>query len=108
MFGTVATARRGCRRLSYAVKTMSEEFAKRAPQLGQKIDLADDAVVSAWCEELGVTSDQLLAAVRAVGAMPNALRYYFLSPRARKRSVARGEQRVASEGRSSASDAGDG
>lgn len=51
-------------------------FPRRSIEVAEHIDVDDPASIAKWCAELNVTDDKLRDAVKAVGAMPAAVRFY--------------------------------
>ena len=56
---------------------MSDDKGKRSPQDASRISLSEEYEVAYWTEALGVTREQLEAAVRAVGNGADAVRRHL-------------------------------
>ncbi len=50
-----------------------------ADELPARVDPADEATLARWREHFGVTIEQLLEAVQAVGGDPQAIREHLLN-----------------------------
>jgi hypothetical protein len=53
---------------------MSDDLKNRGPQDASRINLQEEHEVRYWTQALGVTREQLEAAVRAVGVSADAVR----------------------------------
>jgi len=53
---------------------MSDDLKNRGPQDGSRINLHEEHEVRYWTQALGVSREQLEAAVRAVGVSAEAVR----------------------------------
>ena len=58
-------------------ESMPDDLTKRRPQDSSKINIHEPYEVRWWCEELGYTKDELVAAVAAVGVSAAAVRRYL-------------------------------
>jgi len=56
---------------------MSDNLTKRRPQDASKININQEYEVNWWCEELGCTKNQLIAAVKEVGVSASKVREYL-------------------------------
>jgi hypothetical protein len=56
---------------------MSDDLTKRRPQDASKINVHEPWELEYWCKELGVTPQQLKAAVAAVGTSVAAVKQHL-------------------------------
>ena len=56
---------------------MSDDLTKKRPQDASKINVHESWEAEYWCKALGVTKDQLVAAVKAVGVSAAAVRRHL-------------------------------
>ena len=56
---------------------MADDLKKKFPQDASKINIHEPWEVDYWCRALGVTKDQLVAAVKAVGVSATAVRQHL-------------------------------
>ena len=56
---------------------MADDLKKRRPQDSSKINIHEAWELEYWCKELGVTPQQLKAAVAAVGTSVVAVKKYL-------------------------------
>jgi hypothetical protein len=57
--------------------TMSDDLTKRRPQDSSRININEPYEVTYWTHHFGVTKEQLIAAVKAVGVMADAVRKHL-------------------------------
>ena len=58
---------------------MSDDMKNRGPQDRARISLSEEHEVRYWTQALGVTKDQLAAAVKAVGSSADRVREHLKS-----------------------------
>ncbi|MCL9804483.1 DUF3606 domain-containing protein [Flavobacterium amniphilum] len=56
---------------------MSDDLSKKIPQDASKVNIHESWEVAYWCNKWGVTKEQLLAAVKAVGVSASAVATYL-------------------------------
>jgi hypothetical protein len=56
---------------------MSDDLTKKRPQDASKINIHEAWEVEYWCKALGVTKEQLIAAVKAAGVSAAAVRRHL-------------------------------
>lgn len=56
---------------------MSDDLSKKRPQDASKINIHEPWELAYWCNALGVTKEQLIAAVHAVGVSVSAVRRHL-------------------------------
>jgi len=56
---------------------MSDDLTIKEPADGNKVNIHEPYEVNYWCKKWGVSKEQLIAAVKAVGTSKNAVAGYF-------------------------------
>lgn len=56
---------------------MADDLKKRGPQDASRINVHEEWEVRYWCQHLGCTREQLLAAVKAVGPVATNVRRHL-------------------------------
>lgn len=56
---------------------MSDDLTKRRPQDASRINIHESWEVAYWCRTLGISQQQLIAAVRAVGPSAAAVKKHL-------------------------------
>jgi len=65
---------------------MADDLSRTGPEDPKKININQDWEVRYWCKELGVTAEELVEAVKAVGPMVEDVRAYVANMRRRRSS----------------------
>ncbi|WP_286271647.1 DUF3606 domain-containing protein [Thalassotalea hakodatensis] len=65
---------------------MSDDLSRTGPEDPKKINISQDWEVRYWTKELGITVDELVEAVKAVGPMVDDVRAYVANMRRQRSS----------------------